>query len=88
MNLIECMTLSQIHHLRIQNSTLHISNDEFQPVSTVQNQSTNTNCNIDKYDNEVDGDECDLSDLDIKNQMNSSTLEIVNNNDEINYGYK
>ena len=80
------MILSQIHHMRIQNRTLHISNDEDQPVSTVQDQSTNANYNIDKYNNEVDGDECDLSDADTENQMNAPTQEIVNDDDELNYG--
>ena len=82
------MTLSQTHHMRIQNRALHVSNDADEPVSTVPNQSTNTNDNIDKYNNEEDGDECDLSDADIKNQMNTRTQEIVNDDDEFNYSYK
>ena len=83
--LILCITLSQIYHIRC---TLYTSNDQDQPVSIVQNQSTNVNYNIGKCNNLVDGDEWDLWDADIKNQMNAPMQEIVNDNDELNYGYR
>ena len=86
MNAIACMTL--LYHMRIQNCTLHISNDEDQPVSIVWNQSTNSNCNIAEYNNEVDGDKWDLWDADIKNQMNIPIKEIVNDDNQLNYGYR
>ena len=51
---------------------INLSSDDDQPVSTLQNQSTNANCIIDKYINKIDSDECDLLDADIENQMGAS----------------
>ena len=68
--------------MRIQNCTLRISSDEDEPLSTVQNHSTNANRNIAENKNE-----CDLLDADIKNQMNASMQEIVNDDGELNYDF-
>ena len=60
-----------------------LSSDEDKPVSKVPKQSTNTNQNIAKCNNEVNDDEFDMSNADIENQTNALTLEILNNDVEL-----
>ena len=60
-----------------------LSSDEDETVSAVQNKSTYANHNIAEYYNETDGDEYDLPDDDIENQMNAPTQEIVNDDGKL-----
>ena len=75
------MALSKILHMRLQNRTLHIMTYQVMRTSHYQQYQTNQQMkivNFDKYHNEVNGDECDMSNADIENQMDAPTQEIVN----------
>ena len=56
-------------------------------ISQYQQNQINQQMQIVILNNKIDGDECDLSDIDIENQMNSLMQEIMNNDGELNYGY-
>ena len=58
-----------------------LPSDEDEPVSTGQNQATNANHNIDELDN----NECDISNDNIENQMNAPAQEMVNDDGELIY---
>ena len=60
-----------------------LSNDEDEPVSTIQNQATNANHNI----VELDNNKCDMLNDNIENQMKAPTQEMVNDDGELIYNY-
>ena len=86
-NSIVCITCTSNENAESHIAYNDLSSDEDEPVSTVPNQSTNTNHNIAECNNEVDGDECDMSNTDIENQMYAPMLEMVNNDCVIIYKY-